>query len=255
MTTTAQKVPFLAAQNVKDVNKAFLTMRNVALAAIACVLVVSLAFGVLLYQAYQSSNQKVYVASDNGTFSAVATTSSHTSFEARNLVLTFMEKMFEHDQYSFRAKLNAGLPLIEERGGRFLFESFERGQVLQNYVRYGARQTITVDSVKLKMNARPITGEVYIKQIVFIGDQRSQSKPLAAKFALVDTDRSDRNPFGLLITDFDFIPYNPGISQQERDLLRDQEAARQRKLREQAEAAGVPLPQDSGPAPAPSPNR
>lgn len=240
---------------VQDVNKSFLTMRTMALSAMAFAFLEAVVFGFLLFRAYEDKGQQVYIASDNGSFAAVAATTAHTPFEARNLVKAFMQTMFAHDQYSFRANLNAGLPLIEERGGRFLFESFERGQVLQNYVRYGARQTITVDSVKLNMQVRPITGQVYIKQIVFIGDQRSQSKPLAAKFALVDTDRSDRNPFGLLITDFDFIPYNPVVTQQEQEILREQESARQRKLREQAQAAGVPLPETPTPAPAPTPNR
>lgn len=240
---------------VQDVNKTFLTMRIIALSAMTFAFVEAVVFGILLYRAYQDRGQQAFVATDTGSFAVVAASSAHTPFEARNLVKAFMQTMFAHDQYSFRANLNAGLPLIEERGGRFLFESFERGQVLQNYVRYGARQTITVDSVKLNMQARPITGQVYIKQIVFIGDQRSQSKPLAAKFALVDTDRSDRNPFGLLITDFDFIPYNPAVSQQEQAILREQESARQRKLREQAQAAGVPLPETPASAPAPAPNR
>ncbi|WP_426491527.1 hypothetical protein [Hymenobacter sp. 102] len=201
----------------------------------------TVASGALLYRAYESTGQRVYVVSDTGSFSAqIGRGAGHTPFEARNLVKTFLLTMFGHDQYSFKHNLDAGLPLIEERGGRFLFESFQRGQVLQNYIRYGARQAVTVDSIHLDMNHRPITGRAYIKQTVFIGDQQSQSKPLGAKFALVETDRSDANPFGLLITDFDFIAYNPPVSQEEKDQLRDQEQARQRKLREEAEAAGVP---------------
>jgi hypothetical protein len=238
---------------VQDLNKSFVTMRTMALAALALLGVVTVAAGTLLYRAYESTGQRVYVVSDTGSFAAqIGRGTGHTPFEARNLVKTFLLTMFGHDQYSFKHNLDAGLPLIEERGGRFLFESFQRGQVLQNYIRYGARQAVTVDSIHLDMNHRPITGRAYIKQTVFIGDQQSQSKPLGAKFALVETDRSDANPFGLLITDFDFIAYNPPVTQEEKDQLREQEQARQRKLREEAEAAGVPLPQPAPTAPAPT---
>jgi len=249
---TTKKAPFVGAQKVQDINASFTTMRNVALGAIAGLVVVVLVFGYLLYQSNQNSNQKVYVATDLGSFAATASVRQN-AFQARNLVQNFMEKMFQHDQYNYKANLSAALPLIEDRGGRYLFDKFERGQILQNYVRYGARQTITIDSIRLNTQARPITGRVYIRQIVMFGDQRSESKPLAAKFKLIDADFSDANAYGMQLADFDFIAYAPVISQAEKQQLRDEEEARKRRLREQAEAAGVPLPQDPGTTPTPNP--
>ena len=158
--------------------------------------------------------------------------------------------MFGHDQYTYKANLDAALPLIEGRGGRRIYEGFTRGQVLQNYERYAARNVVTVDSVLVDMSKRPWSGAVYIKQRIFIGGQQKEPLPLAAKFNLVETNRSDANPYGLLITNFDYIPYNPQLTREEQELLQSQEADRQRRLQE-AERGLAP----AGPPTAPRPRR
>jgi hypothetical protein len=93
---------------------------------------------------------------------------------------------------------------------------------------------------------------VYTKQRIFIGDQQRQSLPMAARFNLIETDRSDENPYGLLITNFDYIAYNPPVSREEKEFLQQQEAERQRRLRDAAAGAGVTSPPEySNPAPSP----
>jgi hypothetical protein len=228
--------------SVKDLDRTFNTMRNVALLSVLSTFIVALVAGLLVFRAYESSGQRVYVVGNNGSFSALSTShDTHTRFEARNLVSTFMTTMYGHDQYTYKAHLDAALPLIEDRGGRRIYEGFKTGQVFENYVRYGARATITVDSIRLDMSNHPYTGQVYVKQRILIGDQMSKSQPLAAKFALVETDRSDANPYGMLITDFDYIAYNPAQTEEEKNELKQQETDRQRKLAAAAQAAGTTL--------------
>ncbi|WP_207435965.1 conjugal transfer protein TraK [Sabulibacter ruber] len=225
---------------VKDLNTSFNTMRTIALACITGFVVVAVSAGYGFYRVTQEAGRRVYVVTDSGSAVALAVRGdTHTPFEARNMVKGFMKTMFGHDQYTFKQNLDAALPLIEGAGGRRIFENFSRGQVLQNYQRYSARSVLDVDSIHLDMRTRPYSGRVYTRQRIFIGDQQRQSLPLAARFRLVETERSEENPYGLLITDFDYIPYHPPVSREEKEFLQQQEADRQRRLREAAAGAGL----------------
>ncbi|WP_143434654.1 conjugal transfer protein TraK [Hymenobacter roseosalivarius] len=234
--------------SAKDLSTSFSTMRNLALGSIFALLLVALASGYLVYRAYENSGKRVYVVSQSGSVAALsAANDAHTPYEARNLVRQFMQTMFGHDQYTYKANLDAALPLIEGRGGRRIYEGFTRGQVLQNYERYAARNVVTVDSVLVDMSRRPWSGSVYIKQRIFIGGQQKEPLPLAARFNLEETNRSDANPYGLLITNFDYIPYTPQLTREEQELLLAQEADRQRRLQE-AQSRLTPAP-DAVPTP------
>ncbi|KAA5539648.1 conjugal transfer protein TraK [Adhaeribacter rhizoryzae] len=226
--------------NVRDLNTSFKTMRTIALACIIGFVVLAVSAGYGFYKVTQDAGRRVYVVTNSGSAAALAVQeNTHTPFEARNMIKGFMRTMFGHDQYTFKQNLDAALPLIEGAGGRRIFENFNRGQVLQNYQRYSARSVLDVDSIYLDMSARPYSGRVYTKQRIFIGDQQRQSLPMAARFNLIETDRSDENPYGLLITNFDYIAYNPPVSREEKEFLKQQEADRQRRLRDAAAGAGV----------------
>ncbi|MCC2548511.1 conjugal transfer protein TraK [Hymenobacter sp. BT175] len=237
--------------SAKNLSTSFSTMRNLAMGSVFALLLVSLAAGFLVYRAYENSGRRVYVVGQTGSVAALSapTTETHTAYEARNLVRNFMLTMFGHDQYTYKANLDAALPLIEGRGGRRIYDGFTRGQVLQNYERYAARNVVTVDSVSIDMNHRPWSGRVYIKQRIFIGGEQKEPLPLAAKFNLAETNRSDANPYGMLITNFDYIPYNPQVSREELQALKEQEADRQRALLEAQRSAGALAP-DAGNVPA-----
>lgn len=240
--------------SAKNLSTSFSTMRNLAMGSVLALLLVSLAAGLLVYRAYENSGRRVYVVGQTGSVAALSapTTETHTAYEARNLVRNFMLTMFGHDQYTYKANLDAALPLIEGRGGRRIYDGFTRGQVLQNYERYAARNVVTVDSVSIDMNHRPWSGRVYIKQRIFIGGEQKEPLPLAAKFNLTETNRSDANPYGMLITNFDYIPYNPQVSREELQALKEQEADRQRALLEAQRSAGAMAP-DAGDTPASQP--
>lgn len=239
--------------SAKDLSTSFSTMRNLALGSLAALLLIALGAGWLVYRAYENSGRRVYVVSQTGSVAALsAGNDAHTPFEARNLVRNFMQTMFGHDQYTYKANLDAALPLIEGRGGRRIYEGFTRGQVLQNYERYDARNVVTVDSVLVDMSKRPWSGQVFIKQRIFIGGQQKEPLPLAARFNLEETNRSDQNPYGLLITNFDYIPYNPAVSREEAEALAAQELDRQRRLQEAQRGATSTAPGLLAPA-APGP--
>jgi hypothetical protein len=80
--------------------------------------------------------------------------------------------------------------------------------VYENYVRLGTYTSLEIDSVVIDMSTRPISGKAFARQTIFLGED-SKTYPIGAKFELIETYRSDKNPYGLLIQKFDFIPYRP----------------------------------------------
>jgi hypothetical protein len=151
--------------------------------------------------------ERVYVTTDNGTTSAIAAGQAQpTQYEARNLVRSFMELMFQHDASTFRERVNHGMKLVDHNDGRAIYETFKRGQVLENYHRYNSHTNWTCDSVSVDMSVEPYQGIVWGAQEV-VYDNQIAVQPVAARFTLSRQLRSDINPYGLLIDGFNFIEY------------------------------------------------
>ncbi len=222
---------------LKDLNQTYSSMRIIALAAVGLAIVTAVISGALVFHAYGIVGQRVYVVGNGGTTQMALANSpeDHTEYEMRNLVRTFAMNMFGHDQYTFKNNLNTALPLIDDMGGRRLYDGFKKGAVLDNYIKFGARTTTTVDSIILDTQTLPVKGRLYIRQKAFIGDRQSKSLPMGMSFELTNTHRSNFNPFGLMITRFDYIPYNPEASEKEKRVLKAQEDRDQAQL-EQAKA-------------------
>lgn len=217
-------------------------MRLVALAAVGLAIVTMVVSGGLVFHAYGVVGQRVYVVGNGGS-TAMALAESpedHTEYEMRNLVRTFALNMFGHDQYTFKNNLNTALPLIDDMGGRLLYDGFKKGAVLDNYIKFGARTTASVDSIVLDTNTLPVKGRLYIRQKAFIGDRQSKSMPMGMSFELTNTHRSNFNPFGLMITRFNYIPYNPEASEKEKRILqaqKDRDDAQLQQAKVEAEEA------------------
>lgn len=155
--------------------------------------------------------ERVYVATDNGTTSAIAAGRVQpTQYEARNLIRSFMDLMFQHDANTFRERINHGMKLIDHNDGRAIYETFKRGQVLENYHRYNSHTNWTCDSVTVDMSVEPYQGIVWGAQEV-VYDNQIAVQPVAARFTLARQIRSDINPYGLLIDGFSFIDYRRPI--------------------------------------------
>ena len=236
---------------IKNLDQSFATMqRMVILMAVTLVTVVVLC-GFMTVHAYEVSGRRVFVQGAGGTFSALSVApESHTKFEMRNLVRQFMTTMFAHDQYTFKVHLDEALPLIDDTDGRRIYAGFKKGQVFENYVHYGARQVLDVDSIVLQVKQRPYTATAYCRQRIFMGDQQSAPTGLAAHFNLIEVDRSEQNPYGLQLTNFDYVPYAPPVTKDEQAFLKSQATERAAKVAALKAAAGATA---TPPAPAPAP--
>jgi len=212
---------------LKDLTQTYSTMRLITLSSLLVAAISVLAAVGMGIHAYGSVGKRVYVVGQAGTSQMAMADSpeNHTTYEMRNLVRYFALNMYGHDQYTYKSNLNAALPLIDDAGGRRIYNDFKRQDVLGTYTKFGARTTVTVDSIVLNTQELPVRGKLYMRQTGFLGDRQSKSQPMGVAFELANTYRSEKNPFGMQMTRFDYFPYNPGMTAAEKRAL-DRQAER-----------------------------
>ncbi len=173
-------------------------------------IIVSLGF---LYLKEKANHEaKIYVIADNGRFLATQTSAETLyDFDMRNQIKLFCDNMFAYDQYNFNDNLETGLNLIDDIGGKRIYNDLKTSGVYENLKKYNARTKIKIDSLVIDTKVRPIAGVFYCTQSVLYSDQ-SAKLPIAAKFNLISTTRSEKNPFGMMITNFDYIKYDIGVN-------------------------------------------
>ena len=186
--------------------------RNVLVMTIGAFTVLLIGVGYLYLAERKKHDDKIYVISDNGRFLANQTSNEILyDFDMKNHLKVFCQNMFAYDQYNYSTNIETGLNLIDVLGGKRIYNDIKTSGVYDNLKKYNARTKINIDSITLDMKARPMGAIVYLTQTVIYSDQ-SAKLPIAAKMNLVSANRSEKNPFGMLITNFDYIPYSIGIN-------------------------------------------
>lgn len=193
--------------SLKDFNQSFHAMRSIAIVSILGFVIATVMYILQYHRIQEYYQQKTYVITNWGTFPASYYDGRKVSkIEAQNHVETFVKNMFAHSAETYYEHINYALNLIDEESGKRIYHDFEEGEVHKNYVRYGSHTEIKIDSVVLDMNTFPNTGKVYALQEVHIGND-VRSLPIAASFQIIQTYRHEKNPYGLELTNFDFIAY------------------------------------------------
>lgn len=212
---------------VGNFSKNFDTMRTITIVAIIALLLANVGWLYAYISKDAEVGKRVYVVTDNGSF--IATDKSEESvnlFEARNFLKVFMTNMYAHDASSFKRNIENGLNMINRKDGMRLYSDFKSGQVLETYVKYDSRSRIEIDSIYLDMNVRPISGNVYGKQYTIYAGREIMT-PIGVKLTLDRIDRSEKKPYGLMISTFSYVNYNPQQTIDDPNILQEQERLKQ----------------------------
>jgi hypothetical protein len=195
-----------------DFSKTINGYKKVYVVTVISYTILLLLLGYLYITEKLKHEEKIYVISDSGRFIAKQTASDFMyDFDMKNQVRLFCEKMFAYDTQTFNKNVEEALNLIDDYGGKRIYNDLSKSGVYETLKKYNARTTITIVSVILDINKRPVSGVFYCTQTVQFSDQ-STKLPIAAKFNLVSATRSEKNPFGMMITNFDYIKYDIGVT-------------------------------------------
>ena len=196
-------------EKVKDFNKAFRSMRLLTAICIAGFMCTTLIY-LFSYQYLSKAKEKqdVYVLTPQGTMQARLTEEKDINpYEAQLLSELFIQHMFAHDQDTYQDYTETALQLIDQPGGLMITKAFEDGDVRNQYIRWGSRTQVEVDSIRILSQSLPYRMVAYFRQQHFIGNEQKTELAIALKYELVRTHRHRKNPLGLLMTGVDFIPY------------------------------------------------
>ncbi len=171
-----------------------------------------LAFGFIAFlfwrERVESKKIPVYVISDNGRFLARQAPEDVTyDFDLRNDVKVFIANFYEYDKNDFTDRIETALNLVDNVSGKSIYASIKSAKIYDALRDKNARTKVEFDSIKTDLSKRPVHVRAYFKQHIFVSDLK-MSNPVAAEFDIVPFSRSEKNPFGLLITNFSYIPYN-----------------------------------------------
>ncbi|MBN8702751.1 MAG: hypothetical protein J0M08_06785 [Bacteroidetes bacterium] len=190
-----------------DFLKTIKTMKNIVVITIALAFITCLVFAGLYIKATSENGEKIYVVSDAGTFLAKRNElGMRYDFEIKNHVRLFMQDLLEGDQYTYTQNMNQALSLIDNENGKRIYDQMQRGGFYDLYKRENAHTKVTFDSIRVDMSARPYKVKAYLKQGIYWAGY-SKDIPYGAIMEIVEDSRSEKNPFGLLITNFNFIEY------------------------------------------------
>lgn len=115
------------------------------------------------------------------------------------------------DQYTFSKNVESALCLIDNVNGQKIYDQLQKGGFYELYKKENAHTKVTVDSIKVDMNVKPYKAKIWLKQAIYWSGY-SKDVPYAAVMQIVEDNRSERNPLGLLISEFYFIEYNINTS-------------------------------------------
>jgi hypothetical protein len=195
--------------NTPDFNKAFRALQRMGIGSLMLLALTNAGWAWAYFTSQRTGQERIYVASDGGTISAVLAKGYRpTVYEARNHIRHFATLLHAHDASTYAERLNAALKLIDKKAGSRLYNRMKKGGILEHYTRFNSRTELEIDSVVVNMSTEPYRGSVYTRQR-YLYDNQSETIPIAADFELMRTHRSDANPFGLLIINWDYKNYQP----------------------------------------------
>lgn len=190
-----------------DFLKAIRSMRTITITVIICAFFACIIFAFLYVRVANESDKNIYVVSDVGTFMAKRNDYAiRQDFEVKNHVRLFFQNLLEGDQFTFNDNVESALCLIDNINGKKIYDQLQKGGFYEMYRKENAHTKVTVDSIRVKMDERPYKSKIWLKQTVYWAGY-SKSVPYSALMEIVEDNRSEKNPFGLLITNFYFLEY------------------------------------------------
>ena len=130
------------------------------------------------------------------------------AFEIENFTALFLENAFAHNEYTYEEHLGRALAVMDTPSGQYLQSKFHEEDILAVFAQYNGLSQVELERVEIAAHAYPfLVTAYYTIQMRFIGLEEGKAVPGAVQFVLQSTARSRENPYGLLVTDFRFVPY------------------------------------------------
>lgn len=203
-------------QNLKNLDTAFHHVKYLSIAVTLGSLSLSGYLGMKAIQATQAAQERIYILAEGKALEAFsATKKENIPVEAKDHVTMFHHYFFSlsPDENFIREQVSKSLYLADGSAKKVYDNLRERGYYTE-IVSANMNQTVTTDSVNISMDSYPFNFRFYGKQKI-IRPTSVVIRSLITKGRLRHIDRTDQNPHGFLIENWETLS-NETITVQKR---------------------------------------
>ena len=187
----------------ETIETSFRKMRLITVASIASGVVIALGAVYIAGRQMVSNNDNIYVI-DRGSavMAARSGEDAYRDLEVRDHIERFHELMFNlsPNSESIRRNLDRALTMSDRSAYDYWSDLSERG-FYSRIVSANISQEIVIDSVRIDMSSYPYQAKTYAK-VFMLRESNITAYDFESSCRLVDVQRSQSNPHGLMIEKF-----------------------------------------------------
>ena len=186
-----------------NIETSFRRMKFVTTLCMAAAVVIAVGSVMISGKLMQEGNDKIYVVDKGSAVMAARTDEDlYRDLEAKDHVSRFHELMFNisPSSESIKRNLDKALVMSDKSAYDYYMDLSERG-FYQRMISANISQEIVVDSIKVNMTGYPYDAKTY-GRLFLLRESNITAYNFESSCRLVDVERSQNNPHGLMIEKF-----------------------------------------------------
>jgi len=167
--------------------------------------------GYLVYR--QNKKEWVYFATPSGTMAGCLhhQDNHRASFEIENFSMRFVQDAFAHSEQNYRANIEKALQVMGNDSAITLKKQFADESLFEIYKEFNGVTTVSIDQCNSCISSYPYRVTLYFTtHLKFLSSPekvKNQAYQQGMQLQIETTHRCQNNPYGLLITEINFVPY------------------------------------------------
>lgn len=194
-------------KSLKNIETAFRYIRFSVIIFVVCVSVITLYSVFSAYEFAEKQREKIYVLDQGKSLMVALSQDLYTNrpIEIQAHIRYFHELFFTlaPDKQAIEGNINRALILADKSAYNYYKDMAEKGyynRIISNDI----NQSIQIDSIVCNTDVYPYSAYTYAKQLI-IRESNITERNLITKCELINSVRSDANPHGLYIEQFEVI--------------------------------------------------
>ena len=186
-----------------NIETSFKRMKFVTTLCMSAAVVIAVGSVMISGKLMQEGNDKIYVVDKGSAVMAARTDEDlYRDLEAKDHVSRFHELMFNisPSSESIKRNLDKALVMSDKSAYDYYMDLSERG-FYQRMISANISQEIVVDSIKVNMTGYPYDAKTY-GRLFLLRESNITAYSFESSCRLVDVERSQNNPHGLMIEKF-----------------------------------------------------
>lgn len=186
-----------------NIETSFRRMKFVTTLCMTAAVVIAVGSVMISGKLMQEGNEKIYVVDKGSAVMAARTDEDlYRDLEAKDHVSRFHELMFNisPSSESIKRNLDKALVMSDKSAYDYYMDLSERG-FYQRMISANISQEIVVDSIKVNMTGYPYDAKTY-GRLFLLRESNITAYSFESSCRLVDVERSQNNPHGLMIEKF-----------------------------------------------------